>query len=383
MKLTIDPVMSGLRERVSFAASAVSPQTSLAVLRLMRLESRKDCIEISSTNLDQTTIARIPKSKSLGMILLPPFVLRDAADRGRIFTLDGRGGEEVALASGDDELKVFTLTPDKFPPTPKIEGDNYLTVSADDFLTALRQASVFSSTDECRFSICSVLIELKDGVVRVVATNGRRIFVKEVGAVKIADCRLNVPASAIRLLDGMDGFETPAAHQMKISFDDSNARFDCGDYSLITKVIEQPYPNYRQVIPSKFKTCLIVNRDEFMRAVKFAALCAMETNQSKPGVTFDLISSKSLTVSSAETTVGKSKSSFVAKMTGEELRITFQPTYLLEAASALTCETLTLDFADEHDPVKITCDDGMVVIMPMRIRIYGKQNNKKRIRNVS
>ena len=50
---------------------------------------------------------------------------------------------------------------------------------------------------------------------------------------------------------------------------------------IISRLIEGEYPNYEEIIPKKFKTHVIIKRDEFLNQIKAASLFSGKINEVK------------------------------------------------------------------------------------------------------
>jgi len=63
----------------------------------------------------------------------------------------------------------------------------------------------------------------------------------------------------------------------QVDFNESNAFFSFGDVSLICRLIDERYPDYRAVIPEENPNKLSINRSDFLNSVKRISIFGNKT----------------------------------------------------------------------------------------------------------
>src|SRR5690606_9477941 len=90
----------------------------------------------------------------------------------------------------------------------------------------------------------------------VVATDSYRLAEKEVASIK-EDTTLLIPASSIQdLLRIISDSED----EVKVTSDEQQVLFKVGDAEITTRLIDGKYPDYKKLIPTKFKTSATVSK---------------------------------------------------------------------------------------------------------------------------
>jgi DNA polymerase sliding clamp subunit (PCNA homolog) len=64
--------------------------------------------------------------------------------------------------------------------------------------------------------------------------------------------------------------------ETKVDFNDSNVVFTFGDVSLICRLIDERYPDYKAVIPTDNPNILTLNRQDFLNSVKRISILAIK-----------------------------------------------------------------------------------------------------------
>src|SRR5512139_3483939 len=163
-----------LNEALQVVASAVPTRTTLPVLSNILVEADKDGVRLSATDLDLSIATRaranvadpgsltVPAKKLLELVKkLPKEELKvDAKDL------------TLTVGSKSGRFRFLCIRPDEFPLTPAVSGEATITVEAAALDRLIRRTVYAVSTDETRPALNGALFQVKDGELRVVATDG-------------------------------------------------------------------------------------------------------------------------------------------------------------------------------------------------------------------
>ena len=151
----------------------------------------------------------------------------------------------------------------------------------------------------------------------------------------------------------------------------SNVKFSFGDQQLISRIIDERYPNYESVIPLENDKVLGVNRTEVMAAVN---RCSIFSNATTNQIRFS-IEKDELRVSAEDVDFGgEARESIPATFNSDEsLEIGFNAKYVGEALSHLGGDTVEFLFStstraglirpkEQGDDLEI-----LMLVMPLRL----------------
>jgi DNA polymerase-3 subunit beta len=145
-----------------------------------------------------------------------------------------------------------------------------------------------------------------------------------------------------------------------------DATFAVGSVSLITRLIEGEFPNYRALIPTGYPNRLIVGRVALLDAVRRVKLLARDATTPvriamRPnGIELTVIT----------TDWGTATEDVDAKYEGAEMTVAFNPNYLIEGVEAVAGEEVVLDTLDALKPATLRPTDGddyLYLLMPVRV----------------
>jgi DNA polymerase-3 subunit beta len=163
-----------------------------------------------------------------------------------------------------------------------------------------------------------------------------------------------------RLLDEED------TEEFEIGFEGNSGLVRKGDVTLVMRLIEGEFPNYRQVIPQEATTHLIVPVEPLSHALRRVALLSAERSRA---VKLDL-SDGLLRLTSNNPDLGEAKEEMDVDYAGDTLSVAFNARYLMDALAAVKAKEVRISFRDETSPTQLTPtndDDALAVVMPMRV----------------
>ncbi len=320
---------NALLEVLNVAAGIVASRTTKDILKCVRLTALKDGLLISATDLEvalRVQVAQVEVKKA-GEALVPADKLMAIARESLDETLVLDSEDQTCHIRGQDShFEIYGQDPKEFPPVPDLEGTPNLQVQAAT-LAGLIEKTVFAVAKEnTRYAINGLLWEKTAKKLCLVATDGRRLA-KVVGVAEQAageDCQVIVPAKTVgvlqRILGAVDGL-------VAVRFTENQVIIGCGNYVLSSALVEGHFPRYEEVIPKDNDKKLELNTEEFLSAVRRAALL---TNEQSKGVRLAFDKEK-LVLSSRAPEQGEATISMRISYQDVPLEIGFNPTFLSDA----------------------------------------------------
>jgi len=291
MKFSI--LSSDLQRALARLGGVVPSRSAMPILEhilidVSRDESGVNTLKLTATDLEITASVSLPLtgdgSIELGKIAAPARRLSDTVralpDIPLSFSAD-LATNKIVILTESGEYQLTGELSEEFPaPAEFRTGDKPVQFSIEsNVLRGLAAKTSFAvSTDELRPAMLGVLLQLRSNEVRAVATDGHRLVkVVRTGIGAGTDRDVIIPSKALNLL--LHGTESaPGKGERKettgVSIGQSHIRFDMGPSVLISRLIEENYPNYESVIPLDNTKRLIVSRAGILASVRRVALYA-------------------------------------------------------------------------------------------------------------
>lgn len=370
-KINRDHFSNGLAQ----VLNVVGSKAAMPILSNVLIEAEKDCISLTTTNLDLGIRCKIKAEvKEGGSVTLPvkrlATIVRELPNVDVAF--DSTANHQVKIASGGANFRIMGIGAEEFPKLPDSTDDKTYTLEQGEIATMLSNVSYAQSTDETRFILNGVYFNFKDEKLTLVATDGRRLALvsKELAVPATSAGAIILPAKTVAELLRLLG----KGDKLKIAFNERRAAFqiDTGkDTSglidsiyLFSKVVEGNYPNYQQVIPKETHQRIKLERELFLQCVHRAALVTSEKSNS---VKIKL-SSNLLEITASSPDFGESHESMAIAYSGVDLQVAFNPQFVMDPLRALTKDEVFFELKDEVSPgVFKTLESFVCVIMPVRL----------------
>lgn len=370
-KINRDHFSNGLAQ----VLNVVGSKATMPILSNVLIEAEKDCITLTTTNLDLGIRVKVKAEvKETGSVTLPvkrlAGIVRELPQLDVSF--DAAPNHQVKLNSGGSVFRIMGIGKEEFPPLPDFSDDKTFSLDQAELISMLRSVAYAQSNDETRYILNGVYFNFRDGKLSLVATDGRRLalIAKEFEVPADKAGSIILPAKTVsELLRMLDKGE-----KLKISFNDRRAAFqinaDNPDTGLVdsiylySKVVEGNYPNYQQVIPRETHQRIKLERELFNECVHRAALvCSDKSNSVKLKVSNNL-----LEISASSPDFGESHESMAIAYSGPDLQVAFNPQFIVDPLSALTKDEIYFELKDEVSPGVIkTLENFVCVVMPVRI----------------
>ena len=365
MELTIEK--EALVNGIQTVQNAVSLKSSLPILSNVLLETEKNALRLTATDLDIGICSTIPSDvEQEGAITLPAkkfFDIIRALPEGSDITLSMKKNNFVMIKSGKAEFKIIGLPKEEFPQLPAFKDKDSITIEQASFKEMLNLTDFAISRDDTRYVLNGILLSVKGDDIKVVATDGRRLAVvsKKLPKKTLVEREAIIPGKAAQETKRMLGDDG----EVRIKFSDNQVLFAFPDSFILSRLIEGEYPNYSKVIPAISPKELKINREEFLSAARRASIF---TDQDSMAVKLS-IKKKKMTISKNTPYLGEAREEIdVDYSGGDELEIGFNPKYLIDVLKSLGDESITLEVNDASKPGVIRKgEEYTYVVLPMQL----------------
>ncbi|MDP2924397.1 MAG: DNA polymerase III subunit beta [Candidatus Omnitrophota bacterium] len=263
------------------------------------------------------------------------------------------------------EFKINTLNPEEFPQTEEEREVSLIKINSAILEEAIRLTSFCVGYEDVNYVLNGIFFEVFEEEIRLVSTDGKRLsFTKRKlppnqPAVK-TKLSFILPIKATnelyKLIKEKEGELFLFVKENKIGFDFKDTQF-------IARPIEGEFPDYSQYIPNENKDKLVINRQNFLLALRRADLLSTQDYQ---GVKLEL-KKDSLVVSKATPQLGEVKEVVEVRYAGSILEIGFNPTYLIDVLKNLDDVEVSFEFFGADKPAVLRKEDYIYLVLPMKI----------------
>jgi len=368
-------LQENLKRGLNIVGHVTTKNINLPILNNILIKAEGGNIELVSTNLEIGITHQIRgKIESEGQFTV------DAKLIGEYVGLLS-GGEKVKVETKENELKIECgsyktkikgESAKDFPLIPNISRSNFFSCKSGELKKALGGVIFAVSNSENRIELTGVLFSFNKNKLNLAATDSYRLAERELNIKNNGvdgEQKVIVPAKTVqellRVLGGLEGGELGEEQEVKFYLSENQILFTVDSVELISRLINGHYPDYKQIIPSKSQTDVLIERPELIRAVKAAALF------SKTGINdiTVLFSKDKIIVSSFSGTSGESQIEIEAEVKGIDNEVTINFRYLLDGLNNIEGGMVRLGVLNNTTPCVLRPekeDNYLYIVMPIR-----------------
>ena len=347
--------------------------SNLPILSNILFKSKDKVLSLSSTNLEIGVTTQI-RSKieqdgefTIDAKLLTDYISLLPKDRIDLELIDN----ELKIKCLKQKTKIKTQPTSDFPLIPKIEKEKLFILSAEDFKNSISEIIFSVSTSETRPEISGVFMSFNEEKLILAATDSYRLTEKKLKLLEKPKNNKDViiPVRTLQEISRILGlFKDDGVNEgdnIEIYLTDNQIMFSYNGIELISRLIEGQYPDYTQIIPTSFKTEVIVDLNSLIKAVKTSSLFT------KSGV-YDIkldFEDNQITITSSSAQTGENISNIEAKLSGEKNSITLNHRYLLDGLVNIKSNNVIFKLNDSNSPCLIKSENDnnyLYIIMPIK-----------------
>ena len=364
MKLICDRTL--LANAIAGVSKAVTQRSSIPVLEGILMKAEGFSLTLTGYDLEMgitTTIeANVlePGDAVLPAKLLGDMVRRLPSEEVEINTQDSGA---TTIKGGITEFDIMGLNPGDFPDLPNPGADRTLDMDTADLQEMVDTTLFAVSTDDKKPAHTGALFSITPEKLTVVALDGYRLAIIEKPVQATKEIDIIIPAKTLSEVVKLFGEADEVVH---ISANRRFVVFATQSYTVISRLIEGEFLDYRRVIPEGYKTRVTVDVRDFATTIERASLIITERLKNPLRVMFD----DHITVR-CQTTLGKVVDELPAQVEGDPVEIGFNNRYLLDALRYSRCDKLVFELSGPLSPVKVLPKDGgdfLFLVLPVRFK---------------
>lgn len=350
--MKIECLKNNLTENIAIAEKISGKNLTLPVLNNILLIAKNNKLHIRSTNLDLGIEIEIQcKVKKEGAVAVPGSILYGLIST--IFNTDKIILEVVSnnliVSTKSNNALIKTSPHNDFPTLPYIKNDNSIKIKVSDLINGLKSVFYSASISSIKQELSSVYIYHNDGQLIFVSTDSFRLAEKTL----IIKNKINnfepilIPLSnvseIIRVLEYVGG-------DIDIKLNNNQISFISDKIYLTSRLINGSFPDYKQIIPQKYTTEVVVLKQDIINTLKNTNVFSGKFNQ----VNFNINpKEKSFTISSKNENFGETTDVVDSAINGDALNINFNHKYISDCFQSIHSDSVSFEFSGLSKPAII------------------------------
>ena len=377
IKMKISCATEILNEAINLVGRTVSTRTPLPILECILVTAFPDgTVRLMANDLEMgiETTPLAAEVETPGAVALEARLFSEIVRKmpGDTIQIEVNENYETLCKSGKARFKIMGLSGEEFPTMPEFSRTGGYTLPTKLLREMVKQTIFSVAVEGIKPILTGELIEYKDDALRMVAVDGHRISYRAASQedmesiTKDDDAPLSVvvPAKALHELSRILPVETD--EKVCCFFTDKRVVFDVAErFTFTSRLLEGEFIRYDQIFNEDFTTSVVISRADLLTALERAVLIARENK--KTPVRMDISGTEVSIASQTET--GNVHDEVMASVIGNELSISFNPKFLIDALRAIDEGQVSLRFTTNLSPCIIRGvenEHSKYLILPLR-----------------
>lgn len=348
--------------------NVVERRQTLPVLANLLVNVQGGRVSMTGTDLEVEMVANAAVEDAQdGETTIPArklFEIVRALPDGSQVTLT-QGNDKVSVQAGRSRFTLATLPGNDFPSVEDLELVERVRVPEATLKELIERTAFAMAQQDVRYYLNGLLLDLRDSLLRCVATDGHRLALCEAELPEPVQTRKQIilPRKGVlelqRLLEGGD-------REVELEVGRNHLRMRRDDVTFTSKLIDGRFPDYDAVIPIGADKAVNVDREILRAALQRAAILS---NEKYRGVKLEF-SPGQLRIVAHNPEQEEAQEEIEVETEIDGLGIGFNVTYLMEALSALREETITINLRDANSSALVreaSNERSRHVVMPLRL----------------
>lgn len=357
----IDKIKNG----ILLAEKITGKNLTLPVLSSILLEATNKSLKLKAMNLSLGIEIEIPaKILEEGTLAISgnslASVFSNIIQKENII-LEGEEGN-LLIKTKKNKIKLKGMPYEDFPTIPVVAGDSF-EIESKKIIEGIKSVYYSASVSDIKPEISSVYVYSKESDLVFVSTDSFRLAEKKIKLKKsIENFNVLIPFKNIAEIMRVIGENN---QNINICFNKNQISFSLDNIYLTSRIIDGIYPDYRQIIPKESKTEVVLLKQDLLNALKISNIFSDKFNQLNLSIN---TKDKIFEFSSSNNDVGENKTYLDAVLKGEDINLSFNYKYFLDAFASLSTDSVSIKLDGPQKPMVINSvsDNSFTyLIMPM------------------
>ena len=359
---------ASLTEAVMNVSRMIPSKSSIPALEGIRIRASGDMLFLSGYDMEAGITTSITASVEIeGEIVLSARLFADMIRKMSDDIIYVTVGDKflTEIQCGSTEFTILGIPADEFPELPSVESGESVNL-AEGILKSMVDQTLFAvATTDSKPVHTGSLFDLRDSCLSVVSVDGYRLALRNALLDYAKDISFVVPGKVLGELSKM--VKEDSEEKVQIVVSGRHIVFQIGRYSIISRLLEGEFLDYRKSIPKDSTTTVTVSTRAFIESVERASLLISDRLRSPLRIVFE----QGMIKVSCSTSIGKFSDEITCKTVGERVEMGFNNKYLLDALRAAGSDEVRMEISGSLSPIRILPPEGedyLFLVLPVRLK---------------
>ncbi len=355
-------------EAVSGVSRAVSTKSSIPAVEGIMLRTQNNNLILTGYDLEIGITAKLDVDvREQGEIVINARLLNDIVRKSDCEEIEISADDKcrITIRAGISKYDFSGISAEDFPELPTPNTETALCINGSRFKNMIDKTIYAAAVTDEKPVHMGAKFFLDINKLTMVAVDGYRLAICSDSILNTEEKSFVVPAKTLGEVEKLIG---DSDEDVYISTARRYAVFTLRGYTVVTRLLEGEFLDYKRAIPEGFKTRARVHVRDLQDAVERASLLITDRFRNPLRVKLE---NDRLSISCA-TSLGNAFDEFRADIEGADIEIGLNNQYILDALKRCGCEEVFVELGEATMPVKIRPVEGdefLYLVLPIRIKV--------------
>ena len=354
-----------LMKSLGIVLRAVPSRTTMNILYCILIDATVDTIKFTANDMElgiETCVNGIIEERGLICLDAKMFseIVRKMPEDD--VTIEVRENLQTTISCGKSVFRIVGKDATEFSPLPSVDRKDPVTLTQFQLREMIRQTIFSISPNDANKIMTGEFLQIRENEMRIVGLDGHRIAIRRLLLNMAYDAReVIIPGKTMNEIGKILTGEME--DEVRLYFTRNHVLFEMDQTTVVSRLIDGNYFRVDQMLSNDFETKIIVKKSALSSAVDRALLFTSESEKRPLVLTIEPESMNLQIRSSA----GSMSDDVDIEMEGKELKIGFNPKFILDALRVIDDEDILIYFLNSKAPCFIRDEEQSYIYMVLPV----------------
>lgn len=363
-------------KRLRIVEKAISENKIRPIISCVFMETKNNMLFFCGTNLELTITTSMgceitEEGKAVFQHQLVDEYLKEITDE---FININIQGDILTIETADSASEFSLMNAEDFP---RMVGEfedrkeKSFTLNKTKLSEIFEKIKFSASASSDNLSINCIRVEIENNIMKFISTDTYRLTYLEQEIEQAGELKVSIPLNTVEALNKL--LKVTEEENVDISFTNKQLCFMIDNISVVSRVIDLPFPNYKGILGATgYNKRLLIEADEFTKILKRIQIFVKNNVESRYGAIFELNSDR-LEIRGVND-LAKVKEEAIVNYNGEDIKISLNVKFLLDFIQNMGKDKkILMEFTTSNSAVRMKDsigDNYIYIVMPLALKDF-------------
>ena len=354
-----------LAKSLNIVLKAVPSKTTMNILYCVLIDATVDTIKLTGNDMELGIETEVKGTiEERGLICLDAKLFSEIIRKmpEADITIETGSNYQTTITCENSVFNIVGKDGTEFSPLPSVDKENPVVMNQFQLRELIRQTLFSISPNDANKIMTGENLQIHENELRMTALDGHRIAIRQLNLdSSYEDYEAIIPGKTLSEISKIVSGEIE--DEVRVYFTKNQILFEMYGTLVVSRLIDGKYFRIDQMLSNDYETKIKVKKTALMSAVDRAMLF---TSESDKGTLVLTIGGDSMNLS-IRSSAGSMSDDVAVESEGKELRIGFNPKFILDVLRVIDDEEISVYFLNSKAPCFIGDDAGSYIYLVLPV----------------